>query len=493
VAAGPVALALQGERPLDAQGCAAMSDDELWRGTATRLAAAIAAREVSCVEVMQAHLARIEAVNPVLNAIVTLDAELALREAAAADRSATDGAPGPALRGLPIAIKDLEDTADMRTTYGSPIYRDHVPTQDTLLVARLRRAGAIVIGKTNTPEFGAGSQTFNPVFGPTRNPYDPARTPGGSSGGAAAAVAAGMLPFADGSDLGASIRNPASFCNLVGLRTSPGRVPAVPSDDVWSPRGVRGPLARTAQDAALLLRAMAGPDPRAPLSIDEPPDDLVLGAGLDPRGVRIAWSANLGDLPVEAEVAAVLEQTRAALEAMGCAVEEVEPDLTGADEAFETLRAVAYAQAFGELMETHPGGLKDTIVWNARVGLSLTGADVGRALVLQTETFERMRALLERYDALALPVSQVAPFPVEQEWVREIAGVEMGSYLEWMRSCSRITMTAHPAISVPAGFTPGGLPVGLQLVGRHRGELALLRLAAAIEDATGVGRRAPEL
>jgi amidase len=468
-----------------------MSDGELWSWSATRLAAAIRGRELSCVEVMEAHLGRIEAVNPALNAIVTLDAELALRKAAAADRAGGgDRAP---LHGLPIAVKDLEDTAGMRTTYGSTIHRDHVPTEDSLVVARLRRAGAIVIGKTNTPEFGAGSQTFNAVFGQTRNPYDLARTPGGSSGGAAAAVAAGMLPLADGSDLGASIRNPASFCNLVGLRPSPGRVPDVSAPYAWSPMGVHGPLARTVEDAALLLRAMAGPDPRAPLSLADSPDTLVLGSATDPRGARIAWSRNLGDLPVDAEVTAVLEDSRAALEAMGCIVEEIEPDLAAADEAFEVLRALSYAHAFGALLETRREELKETIVWNARVGLSLTGARVAQALALQTEMFHRMRALLERYDALALPVSQVAPFPVEQEWVGEIAGVPMGSYVEWMRSCSRITVTAHPAMSIPAGFTPRGLPVGLQLVGRHRGERDLLRLAAAIEQATAVGRRAPDL
>ena len=470
----------------------AMSDG-LWRSSATELAAAIRRREVSCVEVMQAHLARIDAVNPLLNAIVTLDPELGLRGAAAADDAlGRDEAPGP-LHGLPMAIKDLEDTAGMRTTYGSPIYRDHVPTADTLMVARLRRAGAIVIGKTNTPEFGAGSQTFNPIFGATRNPYDSARTAGGSSGGTAAAVASGMVPLGDGSDLGASIRNPSSFCNLVGLRTAPGRVPAVPSHSAWNPMGVLGPLARSVEDAALLLRAMAGPDPRAPLSLDDPPEAFVLGAVVDPRGMRIAWSRNLGDLPVEPAVTAVLEDHRAALEAMGCVVEDVEPDLTAADDAFEVLRGVAFAQAFGPVLETDGDQLKETIRWNTRIGLALTGADVARAIGLQTEMYERMRALLERYDALALPVSQVAPFAVEQEWVTEIAGTAMGSYLEWMRSCSRITVTAHPAISLPAGFTADGLPVGVQLVGRQRGELALLRLAAAVEQSTGAGRRAPDL
>jgi amidase len=395
------------------------------------------------------------------------------------------------LHGLPIAVKDLEDTAGMRTTYGSPIYRDHVPQADTLMVQRLRRAGAIVIGKTNTPEFGAGSQTFNAVFGATRNPYDVSRTPGGSSGGAAAAVAAGMLPFADGSDLGASVRNPAAFCNLVGLRPSPGRIPDVPSKSIWDPLSVLGPLARNVADAALLLRALVGPDPRAPLSLPDGPDAFTLDLPADASGLRIAWSRNLRDLPVAPEVTAVLERRRETLIGLGCIVEDVEPDLGDPDEAFEVLRALGFARAFGALLETHHDALKETVRANTRAGLALSGERIARALDLQAEAFERLRALLERYDALALPVTQVAPFPVEEEWVREIAGVPMGSYLEWMRSCSRITVTAHPAISVPAGLTPDGLPVGLQLVGRHRGERDLLRLAAAFEAATGSARTPP--
>jgi amidase len=470
-----------------------MSDAAFWRGTATDLAARIRRREISAVEVMDAHLARIERVNPLLNAIVTVDADGARLAAAEADRTLAAGATAGVLHGLPIAVKDLEDTAGMRTTYGSPIYRDHVPREDGLLVARLRRAGAIVIGKTNTPEFGAGSQTFNPVFGATRNPYDPSRTPGGSSGGAAAAVAAGMLPFADGSDLGASVRNPASFCNVIGLRPSPGRIPHGASPSPWDPLPVLGPIARTVADAALLLGALCGPDPCAPLSLEDPPDSFDVDLASDPAGLRIAWSRDLGDLPVAPEVTAVLEERRGTLEAMGCIVEDAEPDLSGADEAFETLRALGYAQSFGALLDSHGDQLKQTIAWNTRVGLSLTGEQVARALTLQAATFHGMRQLLQRYDALALPVSQVAPFPVDEEWVREIAGVVMGSYIEWMRSCSRISVTAHPAISVPAGFTPDGLPVGLQLVGRYRDEISLLRLAAAFEEATRTGRHPPPL
>jgi amidase len=465
----------------------------LWQLTATELAARIRRRDVSAAEVMDAFLARIDAVNPRVNAIVTLDAEGARRGAAEADRRLAAGEPCGALHGLPVAVKDLEDTAGMRTTYGSPIYRDHVPTRDTLLVERLRGAGAIVIGKTNTPEFGAGSQTFNPVFGATRNPYDLSRTSGGSSGGAAAAVASGMLPLADGSDLGASVRNPAAFCNLVGLRPCPGRIPDPTSSNAWSPLGVHGPLARTVADATLLMRALSGPDPRDPRSLPDPPATFDLDLASDPSGLRIAWSRNLGDLPVEPEVTAVLEDARSVLDDLGCVVEDSEPDLTDADEAFEVLRAVGYAQGFAELLRTHGDQLKTTVAENTRFGLSLGGDRIAHALTLQTAVFHRMRALLERYDALALPVAQVAPFPVEEEWVREIAGVPMGSYIEWMRSCSRVTVTAHPAISVPAGFTPDGLPIGLQLVGRSRDEPSLLRLAAAFESATHHADRRPPL
>jgi amidase len=460
---------------------------ELWSETAGALAEKIRRRELSAAEVVRAHLARIDAVNPELNAIVTLDPEGALAAAEEADRRLARGEPTGPLHGLPIAVKDLEDTAGMRTTYGSPIYRDHVPDADTLLVERLRRAGAIVIGKTNTSEFGAGSQTFNAVFGATRNPFDRSRTAGGSSGGAAAAVAAGMAPLADGSDLGGSIRNPAAFCGLVGLRPSPGRIPDVPSTSPWSPLSVRGPIARTVEDAALLLRALCGPDPRAPLSLDDPPDAFADVSPADAATLRIAWSENLGGLPVEPEVTAVLRRRRAELEALGCTIEDAEPDLRDADEAFETLRAVGYAQGFGGLLRTNRDQLKDTVVWNIEVGLALTGEQVGRALTLQAEVFVRMRSLLERYDALALPVAQVVPFDVEVPWPREVAGVAMGSYVEWMRICTRITLTAHPVVSLPAGFTDGGLPIGLQLVGRHRGEAALLRLAAALHP----GWRAP--
>ncbi len=453
--------------------------------TATELAAGLRAGALSAREVMESQLARIDAVNPRVNAIVTLvEREAALAAADAADRVPRERR-GP-LHGLPLAVKDLEETAGLRTTYGSPLFAENIPAADSPLVARLRAAGALIIGKTNTPEFGAGSQTFNAVFGATRNPYDLARTPGGSSGGAAAAVAAGMVPVADGSDLGASIRNPASFCNLVGLRPSPGRVADVGPGDLWNPFGVLGAIGRTVDDLALLLGAIAGPDPRDPLSL--PPEDFS-DLRADPRGLRIAWSRDLGGLPVDPRISAVLEARRATLEDLGCVVEDAEPDFAGADEAFDVLRGLIFAGTFAPIIDD----VKPAIAQNTRFGLGLDAARIAGALSLRGELFARMHAFLERYDALAAPVTQCPPFSVELEYPEEIAGVAMETYTDWFRSCSRITVTAHPAIAVPAGFTDDGMPVGLQLVGRSRGDLALLRLARAFTEATGLAERTPPL
>ena len=458
----------------------------LWERTALELQNLIAQREVSSVEVVTAFLERIDGVNPIVNAIVTLVPEQALMEAALADRARTPLGP---LHGLPIAIKDLVDTAGIRTTYGSPLYADHVPETDGWLVRRLRDAGAIVVGKTNTPEFGAGSQTFNAVFGATRNPYDLSRTAGGSSGGAAAAVAAGMLPFADGSDLGGSLRNPASFCNVVGVRPTPGRVPDPERDDLWDPFSVTGPLAATVADAALLLGALADPLPR-PLALGPwtRPD---LAADL--RGKRIAWSRDLGGLPVDPAVTTALEQMRPVFADLGCELIEAEPDLAAADEVFHVLRALGFVRSLGEEVRAHPEAVKKTVVWNVEQGLALDPERIARAQSMRSELYRRMAAFLERYDALALPASLVPPFSVELEWVDEIAGVRLETYLDWMRACTRISVTAHPAISIPFAFTSDGLPVGLQLVGRYGDERGLLEIAAPIEAAAEAAKRRPAL
>ncbi len=461
---------------------------------ARELAALLQSKQVSAVEMLDAHLERIERYNPRLNAIVTLDAERARREARAIDARRARGETLGPFAGLPIAVKDMEPTAGMRTTLGSTIYRDWIPDADSLLVARLRAHGMIVAGKTNTPEFAMGAQTFNRVFGATRNPWNPERTCGGSSGGAAVATAMYMMPFADGSDLGGSLRNPGNFNHVFGLRPSPGRVPAFPSKNHWIGMSVLGPIARTAADAAFLLAAMAGEDRRAPLAIAEDPARFLRPLDRDFRGVRVAYSRTLGGLPVDRDVAAAVDAGVKHLEALGCIVEEAEPDFAAdADRAFDVLRALSLAERYGELLQTHRGELKDTAVWNIERGFALTAADVIDGDKARTRAYDAMRAFLDRYEFLVAPVNQVAPFPVDQPYVTEINGQAMSNYVEWMRSCTRITSTSHPAASVPCGFTPEGLPVGLQIVGRYRAEWSVLQLAHAFEQVNPASRRQPPL
>jgi amidase len=450
---------------------------ELWRMSAVGLAGLVRSGELSSTELVRAFLDRIEAVNPGLNAIVTLAPERALADAARLDAMAAGGEFAGPLHGLPIAIKDLAETDGIRTTYGSPVYARHVPDFDAPHVALLRRAGVVVIGKTNTPEFGAGSQTFNAVFGATRNPWDPRLTPGGSSGGAAAAVASGIIPFADGSDLAASVRNPASFCGLIGLRTTPGLVPG----GVLDPLGVVGPIARSAQDAALLLTGLCSADQGVPLARPDRPADFLELRPASLKGLRVAWTPDLGDLPVEPAVTGVLSGFRAVLESAGCLVADDAPGLSGADEVFQVLRAAMMAR-LAPLLRDHRESVKQTLAWNIGKGMALTGDVIATARAAQEEIFARMKSFLNRYDVLALPTVQVLPFPVEQEWVTSINGVPQETYIDWMRSCSRITVTLHPAVSVPAGRTASGLPVGLQLVGRYGADRRLLEIAAAIGE-----------
>ena len=425
-----------------------------------------------------------------MNAIVTLAADQAREQALLADEAVARGEFLGPLHGLPIAHKDLAGTRGMRTTFGSPIFKDYVPNFSTLLVERVQRAGAITIGKTNTPEFGAGSQTFNPVFGATRNPWDLSKTCGGSSGGAAVALACGMLPIADGSDFGGSLRNPASFCSVVGFRPSPGRVPNVPSQNAWSPLSVVGPMARNVQDVALFLSAIAGADARAPLSIHEPGARFAGPLDRDCRGLRIAWCASFASLPFDPRVSEVVNAQRQTFEALGCITEDADPDFSGADEAFKTLRALSFYQQYNSLLGQQ---MKRTVVDEIERGARLMGPEIARAETLRSQLFARMGEFMTRYDFLVLPVVQVPPFDIEQEYVTEIAGQRMESYVDWMRSCYFISMTALPAISVPAGFTPEGLPVGLQIVGRHHDDWGVLQIAYAYEQANGIRDRFPPL
>ena len=462
---------------------------------AVELARRIREGDVSAREVMAAHLDRIASVNPTLNAIVTLVAAEALAEATRADEEQTRGAPLGPLHGLPVAHKDLAPTKGIRTTFGSTIFAEHVPDHDALIVERLRAAGAITVGKTNTPELGAGSQTFNEVFGPTPNPYDLTKTCGGSSGGAAVALAAGMVPLADGSDMGGSLRNPAGYCNVVGLRPSPGRVPTWPRRTAWFPSpSVSGPMARTVGDVALMLGAIAGPDPRVPLSLSDGGASVTGPLDVEVRGRRVAWSRDLGGLPIDPRVTAVLEGRRGVFETdLGCVVEEASPDLRDADEIFRTWRAWHFELAFGELLDEHPGRLKDTVVWNIEEGRRLTGPQLGRIARLHAALHDRIVAFMGDHDVIAAPVSQVPPFDIDQPYVTEIDGTTLDTYIDWMQSCYLVSVTGLPAISVPAGFTDDGLPVGLQLIGRPRGELALLQVAHAFERATEVWRRHPSV
>jgi amidase len=470
---------------------------DLCMHSAIELAALLRRREVSAREIISAHIARIEAFDPAINAVVTRTLDTAQAKAAAADEAMAAGEPVGLLHGLPVAHKDLADTAGVRTTYGSPLFAAHVPDRDALVVQRMAQAGAISLGKTNTPELGAGSHTVNPVFGATRNPYDLGRSAGGSSGGAAAALAARLVCLADGSDLGGSLRNPASFCNVVGLRPTPGRVPGWPLTDVADQLGVSGPMARTVADTALLLAVLAGPDPRVPLALDQPAPAVTDPAqvpGLvskDLRGIRIAWSPDLG-LPVEPAVLEVLEPARQVLAGLGGIITDATPDLSGADEVFRTFRGFRFATFHGALLRDHPDLVGPNVTWNIQRGLELTVADLSRATVLRADLAGRISEFFAEVDVLACPVSQVAPFDVTVDWVHEINGQAQRTYLDWMASAYLISATGLPAISVPAGFTPGGLPVGLQLVGSRRRDWDLLAVAHAFEAATGFAEITPE-
>jgi len=476
-----------------AQSLVSAAPSDLCFMTAVEIAGLVRQKKISAREVLDAHLKQIERVNPKVNAIVTLVADQAKQAALKADEAQAKGAVLGPLHGLPIAHKDLMETAGIRTTYGSPIYKDNIPTFDTIPVERIKRAGAITVGKTNTPEFGAGSQTFNKVFGATKNPYDLTKTCGGSSGGAAVALACGMLPIADGSDTGGSLRNPAAFCSIVGFRVSPGRVPLAAKGNAWSTLSVSGPMARNVGDVALLLSVMAGPDPRCPISITEPGSRFAGNLERSFKGVRVAFFKNLGGIPFDRRVRDAVNAQRRVFESLGCIVEEAEPDWTGADESFNMLRAWMYASGYAELVRAHRDQVKDTVIWEVERGLKLTAEQLGHAETLHANVWNQMRIFQEKYEFFILPTTQVPPFDLTQEYVTEIEGVKMNSYIEWMKSCYFISILENPSISMPCGYTSEGLPVGLQIVGRHRDDWGVLQMAHAFEEATKTGRRRPAI
>jgi len=455
------------------------------------MARLIRANKLSAREALAAHLKQIERVNPKVNAIVTLVPEMAADAAAKADEMQARGEKLGALHGLPVAHKDLFETRGIRTTFGSALYKDNIPTEDDIVVDRMRRAGAITIGKTNTPEFGAGSQTFNAVFGATHNPYDLTKTCGGSSGGAAVALACGLVPAATGSDTGGSLRNPAAFCNVVGFRPSIGRVPNPKAAFAWFTLSTSGCLGRSVADLAFVLSTIAGPDSRAPLSIDEPGERFARPLGRTFKGVRVAWFKDLGGVPFDPRVRTVVDGHRKTFESLGCIVEQAEPDFAPAEVAFRILRAWNTANTYGERLRQHPDGFKDTLKGEIEEGLRLTGADVARADTAHGQLWRRFQAFLEKYEYFVLPTTQLPPFDVNAPYPTEIAGVKFDSYIDWMKSCWYISATGNPAASVPGGFTPEGLPVGVQIVGRDKQDFGVLQLAYAFEQATGFGTRRP--
>lgn len=468
------------------------STDDLCFMDATALAALLRRKKVSSVEVMQAHLKQIARVNSKVNAMVTLvEEDQLLAEARGADDALAKGNWLGPLHGMPIGVKDLHATKGIRTTYGSPLHKDDIPKADCLLVEREKKAGGIVIGKTNVPEFGLGSQTFNPVFGATRNPYDLTKTCGGSTGGGAVAIGCGMVPLADGSDYGGSLRNPPNFCGVVGLRPSPGRVPNTPADLAWQSFSVTGGVARNVQDLAYFMSVLAGPDDRIPISLEQPGSQFAQPlAGRSFKGVRVAMFRDLG-LPWEPEVKETIRAQGKVFESLGCVVEEAEPDLNDANECFLSWRHWSMESRFGDLIATKGDQLNEYVHWHVEEAQKLTGPYLSRLEIKRSALYQRVRTFMEKYEFLILPVNQVLPFDVTLHYPTEISGVKMENYLAWMKSAYYISAIGNPAASVPCAFSQSGLPIGIQIVGRNHADWSVLQMAFAFEQARNLEKRRP--
>jgi amidase len=467
---------------------------------ALALSRAIQTKQLSCVEVMNATLDRIEELNPKVNAIVSLqDRGSLVQQAKTRDEQLARGEYLGWMHGFPHAVKDLAATKGIRTTQGSRIFKDFVPTADAIMVERLRRAGAIIIGKTNTPEFGLGSNTYNDVFGKTLNAYDQSKTSGGSSGGAGVALALHMLPVADGSDHGGSLRNPAAFNNVFGFRTSYGRVPAQGLDMFYAWMGVQGPMARTVPDLAMLLSVQAGYDARMPLSNRQDPAQFTQNLKLDFKGTRIAWSGDFGGLiPFEPGVLELCQSALKSFEALGCTVERAWPDYP-TERIFPTWRKLRAWQAGTALKDYYNDPAKRALMkqeaqFEVESGQKLSAFEVYDASAARTAWYQAVRTFFEKYDYFVLPAGQVFPFDATLDWPKSIAGKTMDTYHRWMEVMIPVTMAAATAIAVPAGFNTNGLPMGLQIMGPNHGEFALLQLAHAYDEATGwVKKRPPAL
>ena len=465
-----------------------MADQALTRKSARELASLIKSRAVSPVEVLDAHLAEIRRKNPKLNAIVTLAADQARVAARAAEDAVMQGAALGPLHGLPIGIKDVTVTAGIRTTFGSPLFEDNVPAEDAEVVRRLKAAGAIVLAKTNTPEFATGANTVNELFGATRNPWNPELSPAGSSGGSAVAVAAGMLPLAQGTDFGCSIRIPAAFCGIVGIRPTPGLTPNYPMPLAWDPGQVHGPLARTAEDAAMMLDAMVGFSRLSPISV-APPWQSALEAverATDAKGLRIAYAPDIAGIGVDAEIDAICRRAVRGLHDAGATVEPVAFDVSDGRDPYQTWRgAWMVGQQVSRLSMLAQFGAN--LKGNIEAGLKVTALDLAKAEETRQRVFHRFRELFDRYDVLMTPAAPVRPYPVTMNFPREINGQTFENYIDWIAPAFLVTLVSLPAGSVPAGKTSDGLPVGLQIVAPDSRNRRILSLAKLIQQANPIG------
>jgi amidase len=460
----------------------------LTRKTARELASLIRSRAVSPVEVLDAHLAEIARLNPKLNAIVTLAADQARVAARTAEEAVMRGATLGPLHGLPVGIKDVTVTAGIRTTFGSPLFKDNVPDEDAEVVRRLKSAGAIVLAKTNTPEFATGANTVNEVFGATRNPWNPELSPAGSSGGSAVAVATGMLPVAQGTDFGCSIRIPAAFCGIVGIRPTPGLTPNHPMPLAWDPGQVHGPLARTAEDAAMVLDAMVGFSRLSPISVAAPwPSALAaVERASDVTGLRIAYASDIAGIGVDGEIDTICRQAAEGLREAGATVEPVAFDASDGRDPYQIWRgAWMVGQQFARMSLLEQFG--DNLKSNINAGLQVTAIDLARAEQTRAQVFHRFRELFDRYDVLLTPAAPVRPYPVTMNFPREINGREFDNYVDWIAPAFLITLVSLPAGSVPAGMTGDGLPVGLQIVAPRFEEPTILAIAKLIQETNPIG------
>jgi len=450
--------------------------------SAVELRQLIGRKELSPVDLLVSCLRRIEAVNPVLNAITATAIDRAQAEAKAAEQAVMTGAPLGPLHGLPIGIKDLNVTEGIRTTWGSLIYKDHVPDADERMVASVRRAGAIIVGKTNTPEFGAGANTNNRVYGPTRNPFDPPRICGGSSGGSAVALATSMLPTCTGSDTGGSLRIPAAFCGIVGFRPTPGLVASERRPLGWNPLSVQGPMGRTVADTLLLLQAQVSDDLHDPLAAPVDPQDFAALTPVDLSTLRVAVTEDFGGmLPLDPRIRATFRERVALIRGAFKSCEERHPDMRDADEAFAIMRALGYLAAHKERYEKHRDLLGPNIIANYEQGLGMSAADVARGHVLQTEIYRSCLKFFEDADILISPTVSIPPFPVEQRYCDEIDGRKLPTYFTWLAPTYFLTLTANPSISLPCGLEPTGTPFSIQVSALPRRDKYLLDVAASLE------------